>query len=528
MNPVVGKWFPWILAGAWCCAMPGQAGHGTVPGQAAAEAFFASTNLASFQVELGPAEYQQLLRQPRGYVSARVRVGDRVFEQVGVRLKGSGTFQPISRHPSLALKFNWKLPNQEFEGLTKLFLNNSGQDATMLCELMASGAFTDAHIPVPRITHAHLKLNGRDLGVHVLAEPVNKRFLKRQFDDARGNLYEGEFRDINSRLEQDNGIPGDQTDLKRLFAAAAIDDPAKRRVALAEVLDIDQFLNFLAVEMMVSNWDGYALHQNNYRIYRVPNSGRMVLIPHGSDNTFFESGLSLMPPRSAVLVAALLDSPEERKQFRQRVANLLPIIFEPAKVSARLEAGIARLRQGTLPADREMMEKRCALFRQRLDERVAHLRAELAGAKPKAPEFDEHGIALLQGWCAKQDWNHSPVDKLEAEGRALLAVSATNGFCFGSWRLPIWLPAGTYRFEASARTSDVVGLPSRTGSGAGVRVLGNSRGSGLQGTFDWTPVQHEFQVQPDCEWSELIVELRAYRGVVQFAPETLRLVRIGE
>jgi hypothetical protein len=65
-----------------------------------------------------------------------------------------------------------------------------------------------------------------------------------------------------------------------------------------------------------------------------------------------------------------------------------------------------------------------------------------------------------------------------------------------------------------------------TGSGAGVRLLGTMRGSGLSGSSDWTPVQHEFTVQEGCEYVELIAELRAYSGQAMFDPAKFRLIRV--
>lgn len=492
------------------------------------EALFTSPELQVFQVDLSPEQFEQLDRKPRSYVQGTVRVGGKVYEKVGIRLKGTGTYQPITQRPSLALKFNWKVRDQEFSGLTKIFLNNSGQDATRLCEYLASAVFREAGVPAPRITQAQVQLNGRDLGLYVLAEPVNKRFLKRNFHDAKGVLYEGEFQDIDANLEQDNGPASDGADLKRLAAAARLSDPAQRQAALGKILDLEQFLNFLAAEMIVANWDGYAYHQNNYRIYNNPETGKMVLIPHGLDNTLFESGLSFVPPHGSVLVSALVNTPEARADFRDRVARLLPKVLNLDTTRARLRAGTARLKQDANPDEAEAIECKASLFEQRIRERIAHLQNELKGVRPKTPEFNGEGVALLQGWAAKPDWNHSPLTELSSDGRSLFHIQATNGFCFGSWRLPVWLPPGKYRFEGVAKTTGVLGLPSRTGSGAGVRVLGNSRGSGMQRSQDWTTVKHGFVVHEGGEWLELVAELRAFSGTAYFDADTLRLVRMRQ
>lgn len=495
---------------------------------AAGAAFFAHPVPSTFKIEIGPAEYQQLSHSPRQYVEGRVCVDGRIYDKVGIRLKGTGTFQPVTKHPNLALKFNWRNPSQAFNGLTKVYLNNSRQDATLLCDATASAIFADAGIAVPRITHARVDLNGRALGLCVVSEAVNKRFLKRHFGKATGLLYEGAFRDIGSRLEQDNGTISDASPLMALRSAAAHEDRGVRLDALAKVLDIDRFLDFVSIERMVANWDGYAGHQNNYRLYNDPVSGRFHFIPHGLDNSIFESGMSIMPPRKSILVGAILEAPADRAAFRDRVRTLFPKVFNLEKIEGRLEAQVAKMKQGASGAEIAAIDRRSSLMRQRLQERAAHIRAELEGAPRVTPSFDSKGIALLQGWLPKPDWNHSTLEQVTTNDRTILSIRATNGYCFGSWRLPLALAPGHYRIEGHVATSGVRGLPSMTGSGAGVRLLGTMRGGGIDASSDWTPVHQEFTVKPGCEWVELIAELRSFTGSATFDASKFRLVRLAD
>jgi hypothetical protein len=233
-----------------------------------------------------------------------------------------------------------------------------------------------------------------------------------------------------------------------------------------------------------------------------------------------------MPPPNGLLVADLLSTPDERQAFRERVARLSQSVLDTEKIHARVEAAVARMLQARESVNPEVIQRQAALLQHRVEERVAHLRAELEGNRPKTPDFNSQGIAQLDGWTPKPDWNHSPLKLATEDGQALLSIQATNGYCFGSWRLALWLPAGRYRFEGVARTTAVMGLPSRTGSGAGVRILGNMRGMGVGGSQDWTPVGHRFTVPEGCEWVELIAELRAYQGLAWFDPTQFRLVRV--
>lgn len=492
-----------------------------------AKEFFESTNLITFRVELGESEFNQLAQRPKSYVCGRVRVGDQAWENVGIRLKGSGTFQPIDQHPSLALKFNWKEPHQRFSGLAKIFLENSAQDASRMCKLVANGAFADGGIPAPRVTQARVMLNETELGLYVVAEAINKDFLKRHFGNAAGNMYEGAFSDISRNLKQDNGTQRDQSDLRDLAAAAMLKDEAQRKQALGRLLDTDEFLNFLAIEIILANWDGYSFHQNNYRLYHDPGSGRFKIIPHDLDNTFSESGMSLIPPRNAILTSALLASSRDRDDFMERVARLFPKTLASQLIQKRVAASVARLSQGAAPDGQARIQRQGTLLERRVQERWRHLGDELAGVQPATPMFDSGGVARLAGWSPKTDWNNAIVKAVVEDGTPTLRIEAAGNYCFGSWRLPVWLPAGRYRLEGEAKTSGVIGLPSQTGSGAGVRILGGRRGSGIQGTCGhWADVRYDFTVQEGYEWVELIAELRASRGTAWFDPETLRLVRV--
>jgi hypothetical protein len=495
--------------------------------QDSAQEFFDSTNLLTFRVELDQGACEQLSERPKAYVSGRVRVGDRVWENVGIRLKGGGTFKPVYEQPSLSLKFNWKQSGQRFAGLNKLFLENSGQDATRMCKLVANAVYAAAGIAAPRITQARVVLNEQALGRYVVSEAMNKSFLEDHFGNDSGNLYESDFRDVNRSLKQANGLAADQSDLRALAHAAALTNRTQRIEALDRVLDSEQFLNFLAVEMILANWDGYAFQQNNYRLYHNPSSGRITFIPHDLDNTFFESGMCLMPPRNGVLTAALLDRPEERQAFRSRVERLAPRLLDPKLIKERVDASVARLGQGMTSQALTRLQEQAALLERRAAERLEHIRNELAGRRPPTPSFDSAGVARLSGWISKPDWNGAEV-RTELENDAVwFWIDAQRGYCFGSWRLPVWLPAGRYRLEASARANSVAGLPSQTGSGVGVRVVGTRRGSGIQGDCSrWTPVRHDFVVQPDCEWVELVAELRAFSGSAWFDPDSLRLTRL--
>jgi spore coat protein CotH len=232
-------------------------------GQAAdRDDFFADPSLRVFQIELSEAAMESLRRSSNAYVSGTVREGAQVFTNVGIHLKGIGSFQPLERKPSFVVRFNEFAPGLAYRGLTKLMLNNSVQDQTYLAEWLATGLFRDAGVPAARMTHARVMLNGRALGLYVAAEAMNKRFLQRWFREGTGNLYEGYVRDIDAPLEQDNGRDESQEDVRALLAACRISDPSGRWRRLRDRLDVERFVSFAAMETLIAHWDGYTLHTN--------------------------------------------------------------------------------------------------------------------------------------------------------------------------------------------------------------------------------------------------------------------------
>ncbi len=306
----------------------------------AADMLFTNGSIRTLRIDLPDASLALLKQSSRDYVRATISDGELVLRNVGVRLKGHSTFQPLEKKPALALKFNEFVSGQEFHGLTKVALNNSAQDASYVRELLAAQLYRDAGIPACRVTHVRVQLNGRDLGFYILAEGINKNFLKREFGSAAGNLYEGETKDVDQKLEQENGDDQSQKDLKSLVNAARA--PASERLAqLRRILDVDQFTSFLAMEMITSGINGYTFMRNNYRIYHHPKTDKLIFLPHGLDATFGSAGLK--PPLNSLVVKSLWELPEFQNQYYGRVGDLATKLWRVDALTNRVSVAVERL-----------------------------------------------------------------------------------------------------------------------------------------------------------------------------------------
>ena len=151
------------------------------------ERFLTSGIIPHIHIQIAKTNLARLRQNAREYVRATIHEGDRVYEEVGIHLKGAaGSFRDIDNEkPAFTLNFDKFVDEQKFRGLDKFSLNNSVQDPTYMTEAICSDLFLAAGVPTPRTAHARVSLNGRDLGLYVLKEGFDKAFLKRHFKNAK-------------------------------------------------------------------------------------------------------------------------------------------------------------------------------------------------------------------------------------------------------------------------------------------------------------------------------------------------------
>ena len=368
---------------AFLCSLLYAGAATTKKAKTEADDLFAQPKVLEIKIEIPSASIESLKNDPHKYVRGVVREGSRVFSDAGIRLKGSGSFQPIEKKPSLAIKFNEFISGSKFYGHSKLFLDNSRQDPTFLCEAIGGDIFRAAGVPAPRHTFAHVELNGRDLGLYVVAEAVNKEFLSKYFSRTKGNLYEGSNVDITEKLEKDSGDESqDQKDVKALAAAAKEADPATRLKKLNGLLDVDRFVSFTAAEIFTWHRDGYALDRNNYRIYNDPGTNQIVFIPHGFDQLFGKPKGSLFPEWKGLVAKAIISTPEGKAKYKERMSKLLTSAFKTDTITNRINqlSAVVKPMAGRDSTQGPNYENAVAQLRARVLERAAFLEEELKKA----------------------------------------------------------------------------------------------------------------------------------------------------
>jgi hypothetical protein len=286
----------------------GDTGNEQIPGTSAFEQsdhLFQLDVVHQVEIQLGDAGWDALSVDPFTYVQADVSIDGELVEDVGVRIKGRiGSYRDLSKKSAFKLDFNKFVDGQTYCALEKLNLNNMVQDNAQVHERLAYEVYGMAGVPVPRIGYAWVVVNGHDFGLYSLGEPYDDVFLEGRYDDASGNLYDGDYYwyggssyqklDFTGGLVEmfqlDEGEDVGFADLRAISGAIAGSTGGQAfDETVGAVVDMDMFIGMWAGDVWTGHYDSYSFNQNNYRVYFDPEDGLADLFPWDPDWAFYSS-----------------------------------------------------------------------------------------------------------------------------------------------------------------------------------------------------------------------------------------------
>ncbi len=467
----------------------------------------------------------------RPKVKAQVRVNGESFKDVSVRLKGAaGSFRSIDNKPALTINLDSHVKGQDFRGYDKFYLNNSVQDRSYCNEIISRELFQRAGIPTPRATHATVELNGRDLGLYVMIEGFNKKWLKRHFDTIGGNLYDSGFlKDITADLKVNVGEnPEDHSAKNKLIEAVYEKDLNKLVPGVARYLDLDMFLTHVALDTLTWNWDGYAMKPNNYRLYHNLDTGKFQFIPHGMDQMFENPHGRIYPRFRGVTAISLMRLPAMRQQYFNRMRKLYGTVFQPKRLINRVDQ-IAAVIEPELKKRSLHEWDRNQRGMQRLKDSI-RARGDFLGWELTAPDralkFPKSGIVQIKNWKTSRLRGDIQFRNANENNQQVLVIESGSGINIGRWFSRQMLTQGVYRFEARVKCEKVVTASNDRFGGVRVRASGSRLGQVLKGTRNWTPMTADFLVSQPVSEVELSCEFRGMQGRAWFEEASLRLVKL--
>src|SRR5215212_5499882 len=114
-----------------------------------------------------------------------------VVRNVGIRSRGTGSRSGVK--PGLRVDFDYYSTSQKFLGLKSFVLRNNTQDPSNIRERVSMLFFRRLGMRAPREAHARLFINNEYAGLYTIVESIDKTFLKKNFLEDEGHLYEYKF-----------------------------------------------------------------------------------------------------------------------------------------------------------------------------------------------------------------------------------------------------------------------------------------------------------------------------------------------
>jgi len=301
------------------------------------------------------------------YVKTQMYHNSTQWYDVGIRYKGNSSLTSGSGKLPFRLKMNefesenLAITNQKFYGFQELSLSNNYDDASFLREKVTCDLFREAGVKAPQTAFYEIYVDYGEgpiyFGLYTMVEVVPDNMIKAQYGSATGNIYKpdgdaasfmsGTFN--TSQLEKKNNESSDWYDIENLYNILNSSDRLNNTTAwksnLESVLNVDQFLNWLAVNTTVQNWDTYGVMTHNYYLYANHTDGKFNWIPWDNNEALQEGkqggalpfNFNTTTNGNWPLIEYLYAQSDYKAMYDAHISNFITTVFVPADMHTRYD-----------------------------------------------------------------------------------------------------------------------------------------------------------------------------------------------
>jgi spore coat protein H len=216
------------------------------------------------------------------FQACKIFLDGHIIDSVGIRYKGESSYDfQKNAKKSFKISFNKYRKKQVYKNFKNIVLNNELKDPTLMREKLMLDIITSEGLPTPKSAYCKVSFNGELLGLYLMVEDIDNSFLKRQFGNSKGQLYNGkpkatlcEIKDTVTGLykayrRKNKKKSQDWSDLSNLISV--MNSPLQGHVyneKLDSIFNSDQCLKLWAINNLFVNVDAYnLLYPHNFMLY---------------------------------------------------------------------------------------------------------------------------------------------------------------------------------------------------------------------------------------------------------------------
>ena len=284
-----------ILSG---CGSFGETSAGVSSGKAGkvTDGYLDPDSLHSVEITVDQSAYQEMItaytsNQTKNWIEATVTVDGVAHEKAGLKLKGNSSLQGISAD-SEPQKLPWLVRFDKFvdganhDGMTRMVIRASSSTSA-LNEAVALDLLAKTGLASEKAAHISLSVNGSDPVLRLTCQDLDESWVEQNFDVA-GLLYKAEstgdytyrgtdesaYKDV---FDQETG-EANLTPLIEFLQFINESSDADFQSGLAQRVDVDKMVTYLAFEDVIDNFDDITGPGNNSFLWWAEQANQMTVV----------------------------------------------------------------------------------------------------------------------------------------------------------------------------------------------------------------------------------------------------------
>lgn len=233
---------------------------------------------------IGAKDYTNKHHTKNIYQMCQISIDGEIIDSVGIRYKGQSSYDYTTNDKkSFKVKLNEFVKKQKYQKTKRFNLNNQFKDPSFLREKIMLDVLRSEDLPAAKSAYANVYFGDELLGLYLLVQDIDKRFLKENFKSKKGALYNGKPRAHFTSPDENNTLisaykrknrkkSSDFSDLDTLIKVINnVDSTVGNQENLDKVFNVEHCLQQWAINNFLLNIDTYnMLYRHNFMIYFEP------------------------------------------------------------------------------------------------------------------------------------------------------------------------------------------------------------------------------------------------------------------
>ena len=281
-----------------CASLQAVGSQGTSSASAGGvtNGYLAADSLHSVEIAVDQGAYQEMItaytsNQTKNWIEATVTVDGVAHEKAGLKLKGNSSLQGISADTApqqlpWLVRFDKFVDGANHEGMTRMVIR-AGATTSALNEAVALDLLATTGLASEKTAHISLSVNGSDPVLRLTCQDLDESWVGQNFDVA-GLLYKAEstgdytyrgtdesaYKDV---FDQETG-KANLTPLIEFLQFINESSDADFQSGLAQRVDVDKMVTYLAFEDVIDNFDDITGPGNNSFLWWAEQANQMTVV----------------------------------------------------------------------------------------------------------------------------------------------------------------------------------------------------------------------------------------------------------